>query len=55
VAVPVFYSLWEDLGDFFSRRAAAWSGRKREPAEVREEVPVGAGALRQALAKGEAQ
>jgi HAE1 family hydrophobic/amphiphilic exporter-1 len=55
VAVPVFYSLWEDLGDFFSRRATAWFGRKQVPARVPEEVPVGAGALRQALAKGEAQ
>ena len=60
VAVPVFYSLWEDFGDFLKRRWAAWFGRKREPAvsdagEVPEEVPVAAGVLRQAVAKGEAR
>jgi hydrophobic/amphiphilic exporter-1 (mainly G- bacteria), HAE1 family len=62
VAVPVFYSLWEDFGDFLKRRRTSWSRRKRAVApvvsaagEVREEVPVAAGALRHSLAKGEAQ
>jgi HAE1 family hydrophobic/amphiphilic exporter-1 len=62
VAVPVFYSLWEDFGEFLGGRRAKWFGRKRAVSprssaagEVPEEVPVAAGALRQALAKGEAR
>jgi len=61
VAVPVFYSLWEDFGDFLRRLKSNWFGRKRRSAvsddagEVPEEIPVAAGALRRSLAKGEAQ
>jgi len=62
LAVPVFYSLWEDFGDFLRRCRTAWFGRKRAVApavsaagEVHEEVPVAAGALRQSLVKGEAR
>jgi hydrophobic/amphiphilic exporter-1 (mainly G- bacteria), HAE1 family len=61
VAVPVFYSLWEDFGDFLGRRRMALFGRKRAAAvvsdasEVPEAVHVAAGVLRQAVAKGEAQ
>jgi HAE1 family hydrophobic/amphiphilic exporter-1 len=62
VAVPVFYSLWEDFGEFLGGLRAKWFGPKRAVAplvsaegELPEEVPVAAGALRQALAKGEAR
>jgi hydrophobic/amphiphilic exporter-1 (mainly G- bacteria), HAE1 family len=61
VAVPVFYSLWEDFGDFLKRRNLHWLGRKRAgtklaltAAEAPEEVAVAATTLRQALVKGEA-
>jgi HAE1 family hydrophobic/amphiphilic exporter-1 len=53
LAVPVFYSLWEDLGDFLSRtRPARWFGRKSAPKEQPADVAVGA-ALRHGLTQEE--
>ena len=54
LAVPVFYSLWEDLGESLSSgRLARLFGRKRARAKRTAGTPVGAAAMRRA--EGEAR
>jgi HAE1 family hydrophobic/amphiphilic exporter-1 len=56
LAVPVFYSLWEDLGQSFAGgRMSRWFGRKESKSAQTSPAPVGATVFQNILGQGESR